>query len=102
MARARPSIPCPHCGAPVRRGARACRECGSDARTGWSDEADLPGLELPTGYGVEDDFDYESWLREQVGGLGGRPWWRRPTLWRRLATATLVVLLVLLLILAGA
>src|SRR5687767_13412138 len=33
---------CPHCGADVPPGARACRECGSDERTGWSrDGGDL-------------------------------------------------------------
>ncbi len=31
---------CPHCGAAVSSDASACRECGSDAETGWSESAD--------------------------------------------------------------
>jgi hypothetical protein len=46
------SVPCPHCGADVRQGARVCRECGSDAATGWLDEAeiDYQRVDLPSGY----------------------------------------------------
>ena len=101
MARVRPTHPCPHCGAPVPRGASACRECGSDGRTGWSEDADLTGLELPGG---TDDFDYETWLRDQLGESSGRPPWRRHTVWSRsfwrmAARPALVLLLILLLIL---
>lgn len=40
---------CPNCGAEVPVGARVCRECGSDDRTGWqsSEEIDYQSLELP-------------------------------------------------------
>jgi len=31
------SFECPHCGAMVPVRAKACRECGSDAGTGWQD-----------------------------------------------------------------
>ncbi|MBZ0154410.1 MAG: zinc-ribbon domain-containing protein [Planctomycetes bacterium] len=43
---------CPHCGADVSLGARSCRECGSDATTGWLDEQeiDYTGVDLPDGY----------------------------------------------------
>lgn len=45
---------CPHCGAVVRQGAAACRECGSDVRTGWQsqEEIDYQSLELPEGWGA--------------------------------------------------
>ena len=37
--------------------ARACRECGSDASTGWKDgdEIDYQSVEIPDGYGGEFD-----------------------------------------------
>ncbi len=40
---------CPHCGADVAIGAKVCRECGSDAATGWLDgeEIDYASVELP-------------------------------------------------------
>jgi uncharacterized membrane protein YvbJ len=43
---------CPNCGADVAVGAKACRECGSDATTGWQDQAevDYQSVDLPTGY----------------------------------------------------
>ena len=48
---------CPHCGAEVRAGAKACRECGSDAETGWQDEEEIAyqSLDLPTGYATDPD-----------------------------------------------
>jgi hypothetical protein len=46
--------------------ARACRECGSDAETGWRDEEELflESIELP-------EFDEEDY-RAAVGELPGR------------------------------
>ena len=41
------SIICPHCGSPLRRDAVACRECGSDFETGWSEDIDYHSIELP-------------------------------------------------------
>jgi hypothetical protein len=43
---------CPNCGAGVKVGALACRECGSDANTGWQDDAeiDYAQVDLPDGY----------------------------------------------------
>ncbi len=60
---ARPSKPkreffeCTHCGANVAVGAIACRECGSDAGTGWqsSEEVDYQSLDLPEGYSTQPD-----------------------------------------------
>lgn len=50
---------CPVCGARVNVGAAACRECGSDETTGWSeatlyDDLDLPPPEEPL---VPDTFE---------------------------------------------
>ena len=48
---------CPHCGADVPVGSKVCRECGSDASTGWqsSEEIDYQSLDLPDGYASGDD-----------------------------------------------
>ena len=48
---------CPHCGADVPVGAKVCRECGSDAGTGWqsSEEVDYRSTEVPQGYGPDDE-----------------------------------------------
>lgn len=52
----RATFACPHCGAEVRAGSKACRECGSDAGTGWQDqeEIDYQSLEIPDGYGPDE------------------------------------------------
>lgn len=42
-----PTFPCPNCGEDVKRGALACRECGSDAQTGWSEDTLYDDLDLP-------------------------------------------------------
>jgi hypothetical protein len=57
MKQRRSSFVCPNCGADVVGGARACRECGSDARTGWQsgEEIDYQGVDIPDGYGGERD-----------------------------------------------
>lgn len=54
--RTRRTFGCPHCGAEVAVGARACRECGSDASTGWQDdeEIDYQSLDIPDGYGPDE------------------------------------------------
>ena len=38
---------CPHCDAPLKPNAVACRECGSDIETGWSSDIDYHSIELP-------------------------------------------------------
>ncbi len=68
---------CPHCGAEVPRGARACPECGSDETTGWSEDADRWGAGIPAGYGEDEEFDYDEFVRREFGGgphLGRRGW----------------------------
>jgi len=44
---------CPHCEAQVPLGAAACPECGSDEKTGWSENTVYDGLDL---YDDEDDL----------------------------------------------
>lgn len=48
----RRTFACPHCGAEVKQGAKVCRECGSDADTGWQseEEIDYQSLDLPQGW----------------------------------------------------
>lgn len=43
---------CTHCGADVPVGAKVCRECGSDAATGWqsSEQVDYASVEIPDSY----------------------------------------------------
>jgi hypothetical protein len=63
---------CPVCGTEVSVKAKACPECGSDEKTGWSANAVYDG----TGIEDPDDFDYEEWKRTEHGSL--RPqigWW---------------------------
>ncbi|MCB9496778.1 MAG: zinc ribbon domain-containing protein [Fibrobacteria bacterium] len=43
---------CPNCGAELPASAKFCPECGSDDRTGWSEDTYLDGVTLP---GEEDD-----------------------------------------------
>jgi uncharacterized membrane protein YvbJ len=70
---------CPNCGAAVARGAKACRECGSDAETGWSEAAERAtarDLGIP-----EEEFDYEEFTQREFGGATPKPrgiswfWW---------------------------
>jgi predicted nucleic acid-binding Zn ribbon protein len=55
---------CPVCGAEVPAKAKACPECGSDEKTGWSDQT------IYDGTGIEDpnEFKYEDWKRRELGG----------------------------------
>lgn len=55
MSRGKRTFECPNCGAEVATGAKACRECGSDARTGWLDgeELDYQSVDIPTGWGAD-------------------------------------------------
>lgn len=96
MAARRPaprSFDCPHCGARVRMGAAACRSCGSDLETGWSEDAELDLGSLPLG---EEDFDYESWLAAELGG-GPSPAARRARRTRILAGLVVLAFLIWLL-----
>lgn len=52
-------VPCPYCGEKIKRKAKACPHCGSDERTGWSEDTYMDGIDL------EDDFDYEELLNKE-------------------------------------
>jgi hypothetical protein len=69
---ARDEFICPNCGAEVSPNAKACPECGSDEKTGWSDDTvyDGTGIEYPG------EFNYDDWKRREVEG-------RRPRRTRR-------------------
>ena len=67
---------CPHCGAEVPPKARVCPECGSDAQTGWSQQAEGDGLDLP-----DEEFDYDKFVDREFGSAKPVPdgihwfWW---------------------------
>jgi len=80
----RRSFVCPNCGADVPAGASACRECGSDDSTGWSEDTLYDGLDLPDpGYGPEEPPRETARFPWQAVGIG------------------MVVLFVLLILLGG-
>ena len=54
---------CPNCGADVPPNAKVCPECGADEKTGWSEEAQSAGLDLP-----DENFDYEDFVKREFGG----------------------------------
>ena len=62
--RSKPKPPeiCPVCGETVPRNALACPECGADHNSGWREDADYGGLDLP-----DQDFNYEEFVREEFG-----------------------------------
>ena len=80
---------CPNCGADVPRGAKACPDCGSCEKTGWSERAPYDGVGLP-----DDAFDYDEFVREEFGhpklAPHGIKW-----VWWGVAVAVLVALLLL-------
>ncbi len=53
---------CPNCGAEVPPDAKACPECGSDEKTGWSEEARADQLGLP-----DESFDYKDFVKREFG-----------------------------------
>jgi hypothetical protein len=78
---------CPNCGAEVPRNARACPECGSCDKTGWSEEARASGLGLPA-----EDFDYEEFVKREFGREGPKPR-RLPVFWWLAALAVLAAII---------
>ena len=80
---------CPHCGAPVAVDAISCRECGSDAETGWSDEAG-DALDIDGGYDDDGEFDYDDFVRREFPDQAG-PRSARQTIARWLIAAVVVL-----------
>ncbi|MBK8096668.1 MAG: hypothetical protein IPK26_06145 [Planctomycetes bacterium] len=72
---------CPNCGEPVKVGSAACRECGSDARTGWQsgEEVDYQSVDVPDGWGPDDEAPTSG---------GANPW-----RWRIVALVLAIVLI---------
>jgi ribosomal protein L40E len=77
---------CPHCGADVPIGSRSCRECGSDASTGWQDQEDIDyaAVDLPDGYRDERAGD-------ALGPPRRRWWWVAVALVLVVAFAVMVI-----------
>jgi zinc ribbon protein len=67
---------CPNCGAEVPPRAKACPECGSDEKTGWSERAHADHLGLP-----DEEFDYDEYVKREFGPSKPKPqgiawyWW---------------------------
>ncbi|HNY29822.1 MAG TPA: zinc ribbon domain-containing protein [Fibrobacteria bacterium] len=47
MSRPGEDFVCPNCGEELPAGSKFCPECGSDDKTGWSEETYLDGVSLP-------------------------------------------------------
>lgn len=77
---------CPNCGADVPAKAKACPECGSDEKTGWSENTIYDG----TGIEDPDEFDYDDFVRREFGK--GAPRSQRQWLWWTVAVAVLVMI----------
>ena len=67
---------CPNCDADVPPGAKACPECGSCDKTGWSDAASSDTLDLH-----DDEFDHSDFVKKEFGPKKALPhgiswfWW---------------------------
>lgn len=75
---------CPNCGASVPRNAKACPQCGSDEKTGWSDSACASNPGIP-----EDEFDHDAFVKDEFGSRSPKP---RGIHWLWWLTALLLVL----------
>ena len=78
---------CPNCGAILPPKAKACPECGSDEKTGWSDTAYADRLGIP-----DENFDYDEFVKEEFGKERVKP---RGIHWVWWVTALVLVLLFL-------
>ena len=67
---------CPNCGAELPTRVKACPQCGSDEKTGWSDAARYDALNLP-----DEKFDYDEFVEQEFGKPRLKPrglnwfWW---------------------------
>jgi hypothetical protein len=55
---------CPNCGADLPPKAKACPECGSDEKTGWSEVAYTSDLDLPLS---DEEFNYDKYVEKEFG-----------------------------------
>lgn len=97
----KPPGQCPVCGEWVPRGAVACNDCGACAKSGWKADADASdGLDLPTGYGRNDDdeedddgYSYDDFIKREFGqDREGKPSLSREHLWKIVAAILLIVM----------
>ena len=63
-------VVCPHCGGEIQRTAAACRHCGSDDRTGWSEDTYLDGVDLPGEGEYEEGLEREGFRKAKGKGNG--------------------------------
>jgi len=75
MAAFQPPGDCPVCGEFVPAGRKSCPHCGSDERSGWSEDTQNDALDLP-----DEDFNYREFVEEEFGAGGRRTrpallWW---------------------------
>jgi hypothetical protein len=102
MKRRMRTFACPHCGHAVQLGALSCPGCGSDAQSGWSEEADAWSGDLPVGYGEdsgeedEEEDDYQDFLRREGLAEDNRP--AKAVLHRQRVVAVIVFLVICILL----
>lgn len=77
---------CSCCGAEIPARAVACRECGADDRTGWSDQVYLDGIDLG------DDIDYDDIRSAEFSER------KRPGSWVQMAVVALLLLLFIIML----
>ena len=57
---------CECCGAELPATATFCRHCGASDECGWGRDYQREPLDLPAGYGDEDDeFDYDEFIAQE-------------------------------------
>lgn len=59
------SFNCPNCGAEVPAGAEFCRHCGASHDSGWGEDDAGWGEDAASGYGPDDDFDYDEFIARE-------------------------------------
>lgn len=79
---------CPNCGELVPPAAKACPGCGSDEKTGWSEQAYADNLGLP-----DENFNYDEFVKAEFNPGSARP---RGIHWLWWLTALILVVLFLL------
>ena len=94
-----PTFPCPHCGAEVPAGRQSCPACGSDEETGWAAEGDVVS-QLPTGYGRDEEFDYDEHVAREFGRHRPRPASARLK-YAAIATVTIILIILFVLLMSG-
>jgi len=85
------TILCNFCGEKIQRKFKACPFCGSDEKTGWSDETYLDGID------VGDTFDYNETLENEFPSEEKK---NRPFFTWKSITVTIILLLSIILFIA--